>query len=321
MPAISICVPAYKRVGMLKRLLDSIIIQTYTDFEVIVTDDSPDNAVELLCEQYGNLLPLRYYKNATPLGTPENWNEAIRFAKGEWIKIMHDDDWLSNADSLSKFYQLAVASPGTDFIFSGSSIYEHDQFKSGFTVNSFQVRLLRTDPRNLFHKNFIGPPSAILHRNHQHIQYDNRMKWLVDVDFYMRFLQDYPNFQFTRERLVNVGLSEGQVTSQVFYDKKVVIPETLLLLQKTGEDIFKNIWNYDFAWRIMRNYGITSEEEMRTLTPASVTTPLASVFPSILKAQSHIPKKVLMVGLFSKFFMFINYINFRFTHRVKRIRN
>ncbi len=316
-PLISICIPAYKRVNYLKRLLESIRIQTFTDFEVIVTDDSPDDSVQQLCMQYSDQLPLNYSKNQYTLGTPENWNEGIRKATGEWIKIMHDDDWLSSADSLGQFYHMAVKTPDTDFIFSGYSIFEHDQFKSNSIINSFQERLLRKDPRNLFYKNVIGPPSVILHRNHQHLLYDNQMKWLVDIDFYMRYLNEFPNFQFTREKLVNIGFNEGQVTKQVWHDKKIVIPETLLLLQKIGGDIFKRIWNYDFMWRLVRNYEIGSDEEMRNLTPRAVTTPLDSVFPHILKSQKRIPGSVLKVGLFSKFFMFISYIGFCFTQRVK----
>ena len=46
-----------------------------------------------------------YYKNIKVLGTPENWNESIRKAKGAWIKLMHDDDWFANENSLQKFYE------------------------------------------------------------------------------------------------------------------------------------------------------------------------------------------------------------------------
>ena len=47
-PLISICIPAYKRIDYLQKLLDSISIQTFKDYEVIVTDDSPDESVEIL---------------------------------------------------------------------------------------------------------------------------------------------------------------------------------------------------------------------------------------------------------------------------------
>ena len=50
------------------------------------------------------LLHLRYFKNEQPLGTPENWNEAIRNANGAWIKIMHNDDWFATDNALQVFY-------------------------------------------------------------------------------------------------------------------------------------------------------------------------------------------------------------------------
>ncbi len=63
-----------------------ILIQTYTDFEIVITDDSPDDSVADLVEKYQSRKDIRYYKNEKPLGTPENWNEAIRKANGKWIK-------------------------------------------------------------------------------------------------------------------------------------------------------------------------------------------------------------------------------------------
>ena len=83
---ISICIPAYKHVDYLKRLLDSIAIQTFKDFEVIITDDSPGNEVEQFCLQYQSLLPIKYIKNNTSLGSPGNWNACISNASGQWIK-------------------------------------------------------------------------------------------------------------------------------------------------------------------------------------------------------------------------------------------
>ena len=117
-PLISICIPAYKNTDFLKRLLDSITIQRFTDFEVVVTDDSPDKSVGRLCEEFALLMPLKYFRNVKQLGTPENWNEAVRRASGEWIKIMHDDDWFAGADSLAEYEKAIGSHPETAFIFS-----------------------------------------------------------------------------------------------------------------------------------------------------------------------------------------------------------
>src|SRR5215203_885011 len=115
---ISICIPAYKHVEYLKRLLDSTVIQTFKNFEVIITDDSPGSEVEQLCLQYKSLLPIKYIRNNVPLGSPGNWNACIGNASGQWIKIMHDDDWFANEESLKSFADAAFQNGDSNFIFS-----------------------------------------------------------------------------------------------------------------------------------------------------------------------------------------------------------
>ena len=69
---ISICVPAYSRVNYLKRLLASILQQSYRPFEVVITDDSPCNEVQALIG-FLSLTPLiRYSINDTSMGPHAN---------------------------------------------------------------------------------------------------------------------------------------------------------------------------------------------------------------------------------------------------------
>jgi len=103
-PYISICIPAFQGEDYLKRLLDSINIQTFKNYEVIISDDSPDDSVERLSENYSNSFRLIYQKNKEPLGSPANWNKSISLANGKWIKIMHDDDWFYDKYALEEFF-------------------------------------------------------------------------------------------------------------------------------------------------------------------------------------------------------------------------
>ena len=115
-PLISICIPAYKRLHYLERLFRSIEIQTYKNYEVIITDDSADDTVKEFIDNYSAISNIQYYRNKNILGTPENWNEAIRKANGVWIKLMHDDDWFANENSLelvfNKLYKYGVSELG-----------------------------------------------------------------------------------------------------------------------------------------------------------------------------------------------------------------
>jgi glycosyltransferase involved in cell wall biosynthesis len=282
-------------------------MQTFKDFEIIISDDSPDNSVYSICKNYLERLPIIYCKNPKALGTPENWNEGIRHAKGQWIKIMHDDDWFASEHSLQKFVDLIKANPSAEFIFSGSSFIRNNKPFGGMHIHQWQVDLLIKDPCNLYYKNFIGPPSVVIHKNNKQVWYDREMKWLVDVDFYMRYLQQYKNFAYTIEPLINVGYSESQVTEQVFHDKNVFVKENLLLFQKQSSNILKRIWNYDYTWRMMRNYKIETVEDLRELLPGKeVTIPIYHQY--ILSFQRFIPQPILKIGIFSKVLMTISFI-------------
>ena len=180
---ISICIPAYKHVHYLKRLLDSITTQTFKDFDVIITDDSPDGEVENLIVGYQGLLNILYSKNNPVCGSPENWNQAIRSAGGEWIKLMHDDDWFTNSSSLEEFAKAALQNK--KFIFSAyTNIYKDERQENIFFPKGYQKKLL-SNPMLLLPKNLIGPPSVTMVHSSIIQEYDIRMKWRVDIDFYM----------------------------------------------------------------------------------------------------------------------------------------
>ena len=103
---VSICVPTFRQTKYLQKTLKSIGNQTFQDYEIILTDDTPDDAVKNLIETFNFHNRLKYFKNKEKLGSPENWNEAVRRARGEYIKIMHHDDWFVDENSLEKFVKI-----------------------------------------------------------------------------------------------------------------------------------------------------------------------------------------------------------------------
>ena len=304
-PLISICIPAYKRTEFLKRLLDSVCIQDFKDFEVILTDDSPGNEVQELCIGYQNKFPLFYFRNDQPSGTPENWNEAIRKAKGQWIKLMHDDDWFNNEHSLRVFVDATKNNAEALFVFSAyRNIYLDEDKQEDVFANSFWYKLLKRNPSILLSKNIIGPPSVVLHRNDGKFFYDKKLKWLVDIDFYIRYLQS-AKAVYLQRALVNVGMSSLQVTKETFRVRKVEIPENFYLLDKIGSTQLKNILVYDAWWRLIRNLGIRNEKDVQD---GGYTGVLPTVIKDMIHRQSKISLKILKIGFFSKIYMCLCFI-------------
>src|SRR6187397_2191939 len=100
---ISVCIPAYKNAAFLKRNLDALINQTLRDFEVVLSDDSPDESVAEIAMAYKEKLQIIYLKNNPSRGTPANWNYAMQHATGKYLKLMHDDDWFATDSALQQY--------------------------------------------------------------------------------------------------------------------------------------------------------------------------------------------------------------------------
>jgi glycosyltransferase involved in cell wall biosynthesis len=302
---ISICIPAYKRIEFLKRLLDSIVIQLYKDFEVIITDDSPGEAISFFCEQYSQKFSIRYFKNTHPLGTPENWNEAIRQAKGEWIKLMHDDDWFATGFSLGEFASAIEKNPSADFLFSAYRNQHLEQStQNDFHISGWWMKALLKNPCILFSRNVIGAPSVTIFKKSLGLYYDASLKWLVDIDFYIRVLSKTKPI-YTDQVLINIGIGKEQVTQDCFRQRPIEIPENFYLLKKVGVNQLKNIIVYDAWWRLMRNLEIKNLAE---ISASGYDGLIPIVIRKIIQFQSIIPSSILKIGLFSKTCMFISYV-------------
>lgn len=91
---ISIIIPVYNVEKFLPQCLDSIIAQTYKDFEVILVDDgTPDNS-GAICDEYvmkDFRFKVVHQENA---GVSSARNKGIELAKGEWITFIDSDDWI-----------------------------------------------------------------------------------------------------------------------------------------------------------------------------------------------------------------------------------
>jgi len=308
---ISICIPAYKRTEFLERLLGSIARQIFRNFEVIVTDDSPDQEVKTLCEKYEGQFQLRYFRNARALGSPENWNEAIRRSEGAWIKVMHDDDWFADEDSLGYFAAAIARRPEKKerdlpcFIFSAyrDVFLDEDRSRNMFLPPARYKAFLKNNTV-LFASNIIGPPSVILYKKEGDIFFDRTVKWVVDIDFYIRYLSGRRPV-YIDKILVNVGMGSHQVTRDCFRLRPVEIPENFYLLNKVGVANLKNILVYDAWWRLMRNLEIRSPEE---ISGSGYTGAVPPVILSMIAWQKIIPLRLLRIGGISKAYMLLHYL-------------
>lgn len=107
MPKISIIVPVYKVEKYITQCLDSIITQTFSDWECILIDDgSPDNSGKI-CDEYAtkdSRLIVIHQENA---GVSAARNSGLDIAKGEYITFIDSDDWVE-PDYLTTLYDILL---------------------------------------------------------------------------------------------------------------------------------------------------------------------------------------------------------------------
>jgi glycosyltransferase involved in cell wall biosynthesis len=224
---VSICIPAYRQPDTLERCLDSIQRQTHAHREIIVTDDSPDDAVRNLVARYTSGEGVRYFRNSPPRGTPENWNEGLRRATGDYVVVMHHDDWFYTDTSLEALAREAEAR-SADLVFAQS--YNVDAAMKVVSRNDpagWKLRKMQRDLRILFHHNWIGAPSAVLFRN-KGLLFDRRLRWLVDVEFYLR-QAGRSTVHYCPEAIAGIGLGPSQATQAFLGNADVEIEENLVV--------------------------------------------------------------------------------------------
>lgn len=94
-PRVSIGLPVYNGENYIKEALDSILAQTYTDFELIISDNASTDGTQEICEAYAAKDPrVRYHRNEQNLGGAGNFNHVVELSRGEFFRVAHHDDIL-----------------------------------------------------------------------------------------------------------------------------------------------------------------------------------------------------------------------------------
>ena len=91
---VSIVMPSYNTASYIEKSVQSVINQTYTNWELIIVDDcSTDNTDEVLSKIHDDRT--RYFKNDKNSGAAVSRNKALREARGQWIAFLDSDDlWM-----------------------------------------------------------------------------------------------------------------------------------------------------------------------------------------------------------------------------------
>lgn len=115
-PKVSFIVPCYKLAHYLGDCVNSILAQTYSDFEILIMDDcSPDNTPEVAAGF--NDPRVTYIRNETNLGNIRNYNKGIKLSRGRYLWLISADDCLRSQNVLRRYVELLEKNPHVGYVF------------------------------------------------------------------------------------------------------------------------------------------------------------------------------------------------------------
>ena len=92
-PLVSVCIPSYNSEEFIAGTLESVLSQKFVDFELVIVDDkSTDGTIPII--KGFNDPRIRLIENQQNLGLGHNWNKVLSCARGEYVKLLGDDDVL-----------------------------------------------------------------------------------------------------------------------------------------------------------------------------------------------------------------------------------
>jgi glycosyltransferase involved in cell wall biosynthesis len=123
-PRLSIGLPVFNGEDYVKQAIDSILSQTYTDFEFVISDNASTDRTEEICRSYAAKDPrIKYFRNPKNIGATQNWYRVLDLASGEYFaSVAHDD--LYAPDYMVKCISVLDQDPSIIVCYSKTSIID-----------------------------------------------------------------------------------------------------------------------------------------------------------------------------------------------------
>jgi glycosyltransferase involved in cell wall biosynthesis len=228
LPEISIVVPTYNYGHFINQCLQSVLDQTYQDYEVIIMDDNSSDNTKNIIQEYLTDNRMRYIHNKVNLKQPRNCNKGSLFAKGEFIYFLHADDMFL-PQNLEKKIRVLKENLNIAAVFSGVFLMNEngdivqELEHSGRPDHSYVGD--RDDYHDLMKYNYIPTPSDVLIRKECFEKVGKFNEKLIngcDWELWIRLAKDF-KLAFVREPLIGYRLHGTNLHSDLRRKNDVVV--------------------------------------------------------------------------------------------------
>lgn len=194
-PKVSVCIPAFNAAEYLCQAVESVLEQSYQDFEIVIVDncstDQTDALVDALLKKSNGRI--RYYKNSHNIGLVGNFNRCLEYAEGIYIKFLCADDLLLHG-CLERMTAGLEAHQSVKLVSSSRLVIDEHGNELGirrYMTKDGLVRGSQAITRCLFGGNYIGEPTAVMFRKSDLKGcFREDMPQLTDMEMWFQLLEE-----------------------------------------------------------------------------------------------------------------------------------
>jgi len=229
-PFFSICIPIWgangKGIDYLEYNLNSINNQNFKDFEVVISDHSIDNILEEYIKNWKPILDILYVRFDKGRGSiAPNINNALSKSNGSYLKILYQDDFFYDENSLKTIYNY-IQKKDINWLVTGCA-------HTSDMETLYDVMVPKYNQNIHLGYNTISCPSVLtLKKDENLLFFDESLKYLDDVEYYKRCYDKYGPPDIINS--VNVINREGGVRATSMLNEQIKLKEIKLMSEKYG---------------------------------------------------------------------------------------
>ncbi|MGV8141085.1 MAG: glycosyltransferase [Candidatus Woesearchaeota archaeon] len=219
-PKISVIMSVYNDSKFVKQSIESILRQTFSDFEfIIINDCSKDNTLDIIKQFQKKDRRIKVINNKENIGLTKSLNKGLNIARGQYIARIDSDDW----SALNRFeIQHAYLERNPDIFMIGSDcklVFGKYILPSTGIVTGVDTIRIKSAKRNCM------THSSLMFRNNSSLRYREKFKYSQDYDLILNILSRGLNIDNLSDALVyfrinEKGISFSQSVIQQFFAKK-----------------------------------------------------------------------------------------------------
>lgn len=194
MPKISVIVPVYNTEKYLYRCIDSVLTQTYTDFELLLIDDGSKDASGRICDEYASKDSRVRVFHRENKGLSSARNRGLEEACGDWVIFLDSDDVWADEDGLTKLHQYAAYHNLDVLRFEYQAVNEELEYIEPRSYDKSNIKERIINNYELVKYGISGEWFAVLFLLRRDViadlRFNEQTKFQEDIDFYCRLFSE-----------------------------------------------------------------------------------------------------------------------------------